>query len=44
MSQTYDVIVKGGTVVNHSGRAPADIAIKDGKFAAVGDLSTASAG
>ncbi|WP_019961281.1 dihydroorotase [Woodsholea maritima] len=44
MSETYDLILKGGTIVNHDGRGEGDIAIKDGKFAALGDLSTASAG
>jgi dihydroorotase len=44
MPETYDLIVRGGEVVNHAGRGLADIAIRNGKFAAVGDLSQASAG
>lgn len=41
---TYDLIVRGGEVVNHAGRGPADIGIRNGKFATIGDLSQASAG
>ncbi|WP_417486497.1 dihydroorotase [Maricaulis sp.] len=44
MSQTFDVILKGGEIVNHDGRGHADIGITDGKTAAIGDLSQASAG
>jgi dihydroorotase len=44
MSQTYDLIVRGGEVVSHAGRGRADIGVRDGRFAAIGDLSQASAG
>jgi dihydroorotase len=44
MPETFDLIVRGGEVVNHAGRGGADIAIRNGKFAAIGDLSQASAG
>jgi len=44
MPETYDLIVRGGEVVNHAGRGMADVGVKDGKFAAIGDLSQASAG
>jgi dihydroorotase len=44
MAETYDLILKGGTVVNHDGEGRRDIGIKDGRFAALGDLSRASAG
>lgn len=40
----FDLMVRGGTVVNHAGRGEADIGVRDGKFAAIGDLKTASAG
>jgi len=40
----FDVIVKGGTVVNHMGQGVSDVGIVDGRFAAIGDLSQASAG
>ncbi len=44
MSETFDTIIKGGTVVSHAGRARADVGIRDGKFAAVGNLSADQAG
>jgi dihydroorotase len=44
MAETYDVIFKGGVVVNHDGEAVRDIGIRSGRFAALGDLSRASAG
>ena len=43
MPQTYDLILRGGEVVNHAGRGQADVGIKDGKIVAIGDLSQASA-
>ncbi|MFZ5719638.1 MAG: dihydroorotase [Pseudomonadota bacterium] len=44
MADTYDLIVRGGEVINHAGRGPADIGVKAGKIAAIGDLAQASAG
>src|SRR6185436_14567367 len=44
MTETYDLIVRGGEVVNHAGRGLADVGVRGGKIAAVGDLSQASAG
>jgi dihydroorotase len=44
MPETYDLIVRGGEVVNHAGRGTADIGVRGGKFAFVGDLAAASAG
>jgi dihydroorotase len=44
MAETFDLIVRGGEVVNHAGRGPADVGVRDGKVAVVGDLSQASAG
>jgi dihydroorotase len=44
MPETYDLIVRGGEVVNHAGRGAADIGIRGGKFAAIGDLSQAYSG
>src|SRR5690349_3683986 len=44
MADTYDVILKGGTVVNHDGEGPRDLGLRAGRFAAIGDLSRASAG
>ena len=44
MPQTYDLLVKGGTLVNHDGTGLRDIGIVAGKISAIGDLSSASAG
>lgn len=44
MAETYDLVLKGGTVVNHDGVIPRDIGIRAGHFAAIGDLARASAG
>ncbi|OYX04350.1 MAG: dihydroorotase [Caulobacter vibrioides] len=44
MAETYDLIVRGGEVVNHAGRGLADVGVRDGRIARVGDLSQASAG
>ena len=41
---TYDLIVRGGEVANHAGRGRADVGVKDGRIAAIGDLSQADAG
>ncbi len=44
MAETYDLILKGGIVVNHDGEGARDLGIRDGRFAAIGELSRASAG
>jgi dihydroorotase len=44
MPQTFDLIVRGGEVANHSGRGPADVGMIAGKIAAIGDRGQASAG
>ncbi len=44
MTQTYDLIVRGGEVANHAGRGKADVGVVDGRIVFVGDLSQASAG
>lgn len=44
MTQTYDLIVRGGEVANHAGRGLADVGVTDGRIVFVGDLSQASAG
>ncbi len=43
MAETFDMIVRGGTVVNHDGRAERDIGIRGGRIAAIGALAQASA-
>ncbi|WP_287285326.1 dihydroorotase [Mesorhizobium sp.] len=44
MAMTYDLILTGGTVVNHDGEGGRDIGINGGRVAAIGDLGQASAG
>ena len=44
MPEVFDLIVRGGEVVNHAGRGLADVGVRGGKITAVGDLSQASAG
>ena len=44
MPETYDLIVRGGEVINHAGRGLADVGVRAGKLAFIGDLSTADAG
>jgi dihydroorotase len=44
MPQTFDLILKGGVVVNQDGRVERDIGVRNGTIAAIGDLSRASAG
>jgi dihydroorotase len=39
MMQSYDLILRGGTVLNHDGEGVRDLAIKDGRIAAIGDLA-----
>ena len=41
---TFDIIVRGGTVVNHNGEGRADVGASGGRITAIGDLSRASAG
>jgi dihydroorotase len=44
MAATYDLVLKGGTLVNHDGEGARDVGIRGGLIAALGDLSRASAG
>ncbi len=44
MTQTYDLIIKQGTLVSHAGRRVTDIGIRDGRIIKLGDLSSASGG
>ncbi len=43
MTQTFDLILKGGTVVNHDGTAVRDIGIKGKRIAAIGALEASTA-
>jgi dihydroorotase len=44
MAETFDLIVRGGDLINHAGRGLADVGVRGGKIVALGDLSQASAG
>ena len=44
MTQTYDLILSGGELVNQDGRGQRDIGVIGDTIAAIGDLSWASAG
>lgn len=43
MVETFDLIIRNGTVVNHDGRVKADIGVRNEKIALLGDLKGASA-
>lgn len=43
MAETYDLLIKGATIVNHDGEGVRDLAIKDGRIAALGRLGSAKA-
>jgi len=44
MDQPFDLLLTGGTVVNQDGAHRADLGIRAGRVAALGDLASASAG
>ncbi len=44
MAETYDLVLKGGTLVNHDGEGVRDLGIRGGRIAAIGDLARAPAG
>ena len=43
MADSYDLLLSGGTVVNHDGAVLRDIGVRDGKIAAMGSLPANSA-
>ena len=43
MTQTFDLLIHGGTLVTPGGEGPADIGVRDEKIVAIGDLSVADA-
>lgn len=43
MTDTFDLILRGGTCVSHRGTAPADIGVRAGRIAEIGGLSPAGA-
>ncbi|GAG41361.1 unnamed protein product, partial [marine sediment metagenome] len=44
MTRTYDLILKNGTVVNQDGAGVRDIAVANGRIAAIGSFDAAQAG
>ena len=43
MSESFDLVIHGGTVFTPGGEVKADIGVRDGKTAAIGDLKAAKA-
>ena len=45
MSNEYDIVIRGGTIMDGNGGTPytGDVAVKDGKIAAVGVVSGSGA-
>ena len=43
MSESFDVLIRGGTVVNHDGVGARDIGVRDQRIAAIGQLGSATA-
>jgi dihydroorotase len=43
MSETFDLILRGGTVVNHDGEGLRDVGIRAGRITAIGELGMATA-
>jgi len=44
MAEIFDIVFKGGTVVNQNGEGLADVGIRDGRIRAIGDIGGARAG
>ena len=44
MPNSFDLLLKGGTVVNHDGEGPRDVGVRNGRIAEIGELARASAG
>jgi dihydroorotase len=44
MASTFDLILKGGTVVTPGGRGLADVAVRQGRIASVGSFDASQAG
>src|SRR5262249_20556 len=38
LAETFDLVLKGGTVVNQAGEGLADLGVRDGRIAAIGDI------
>ncbi|MEO1657251.1 MAG: dihydroorotase [Pseudomonadota bacterium] len=44
MTQTFDLVLRGGTLVTPGGMGRGDVGVRNGKIVVVGDLATADAG
>ena len=44
MPETFDLVMRGGVVANQDGERRADVGVRNGRIAEIGDLSGASAG
>jgi dihydroorotase len=44
MAENYDLVIRGGTVVNQDGEGKRDIGVRAGRVVAIGDLGRAAAG
>ena len=44
MPETFDLVMRGGVVANQDGESRADVGVRNGRIAEIGDLSGASAG
>ncbi len=44
MTKIFDLLIKGGTVVNHDGVGTRDVGVKDGRIAGIGSFDASSAG
>jgi len=44
MAESYDLIIRGGVVVNQDGEGRRDVGVRAGRIAAIGNLAGASAG
>jgi len=44
MAETFDIVFKGATLVNHAGQGEADLGIREGRIRAIGDIGQGLAG
>ncbi len=44
MRETFDLVLKGGTVVNHDGEGARDVGVRDGRIAAIGAIEARQGG
>jgi dihydroorotase len=44
LAETFDLLIKGATLVSHAGEGLADIGVRDGRIAAIGSLAANAAG